>query len=278
MTPIYSDTYDANIPEELKKHIIPLLKDDIVQGFNNQLTFIDHGIFIFPQYKSGRYIINAYPEDIFNKVVSKLYTLLHDCGSDILMLFLEIVVEDGKQALKPFPITPMNEQHLFKNASEFVDSINILRQSEQHNMKPDSKIDRSTLRKREKILKRISNDKMPETQEEWERCILWIRNNCENLAVLLNARLSFVEKESSDLQKEIIVDKYYTSLRTYYKKNMFDILKDVSYRKSKNVMYIRAICEKYKEEIANNAIELLKKAKTPIDPYKVVLQIAQNYI
>ena len=266
ITPIYSDTYEKNIPEAIKKHIIPLLQDETVQEFNNQITFIRHGIYIFPQYKAKRYIINGFQEEIFAKMVSRLYTLLHDSSGDILLLFLEIVVKDGMQMLKPFPITTEAEQEQFEKARKFVDSINILRQTEQHNMKPDSKNDCSTLRKQEKILKEISKNRMPETQEEWENCISWIRRNCDNLVVLLNERF--------------FVERYYFCLRTYYKKNMFDILKEVSFRKHKktNKMFIQANCEKYKEEIADKAIELLKRAKTPVDPYKAVLQIVQNYL
>lgn len=280
ITPIYSDTYETNIPEEVKRHIIPLLQDETVQGFNNQITFIRHGIYIFPQYKEKRYIINGFQEEIFAKIVSRLYTLLHDSSGDILLLFLEIVVKDGMQMLKPFPVTTQSEQEQFEKARKFVDSINILRQTDQHNMKPDSKNDCSTLRKKEKILKEILKNRMPETQEEWETCISWIRKNCENLVVLLNTRIKFLEKDSTESQKEYFVEKYYSCLKAYYKKNMFDILKEISVRKHKpiNKMFIQANCEKYKEEIADKAIELLKRATTPVDPYKVVLQIAYSYL
>ena len=58
-------------------------------------------------------------------MVSRLYTLLHDSSGDILLLFLEIVVKDGMQMLKPFPITTEAEQEQFEKARKFVDSINI---------------------------------------------------------------------------------------------------------------------------------------------------------
>lgn len=61
--PIYSNDKIIN-DEKVKKNIIILLSDETIKELNNKLTFTDHGIYIFSQYKEKRYIINGYAETI----------------------------------------------------------------------------------------------------------------------------------------------------------------------------------------------------------------------
>ena len=194
VAPIYSNDKIIN-DEKLQRNIISLLSENTVKDLNSKLTFVDHGIYIFSQYREKRYIINDYAENIFWNMVSRLYVLFHDCGLDVLPYFLEVVQADGKQAIKPYPVTPNSDIQQFERATEFIENIKVLRHSEQHNMKPDSVIDKGKERKREKILCGISNKKIPQTESDWEKCIQWITNNCSNLYCLLNKRLVFLEEE-----------------------------------------------------------------------------------
>ena len=107
VAPIYSNDKIIN-DEKLQRNIISLLSENTVKDLNSKLTLVDHGIYIFSQYREKRYIINDYAENIFWNMVSRLYVLLHDCGLDVLPYFLEVVQADGKQAIKPYPPTPLS--------------------------------------------------------------------------------------------------------------------------------------------------------------------------
>ena len=59
---------------------------------------------------------------------------------------------------------------------------------------------------------------------------------------------------------------------------MYDLLMEISRRKRKNSqeMYIRALVKKQGDKMSNEIIELLKKSKRKVDPYKVALQVVDN--
>lgn len=277
--PIYSNDKIIN-DEKLQKHIISLLSENTVENLNSKLTFANHGIYIFSQYKEKRYIINDYAENIFWNMVSRLYVLLHDCGLDVLPFFLEVVKADGKQAIKPYPVTPSNDIHQFERATKFIESIIVLRHSEQHNMKPDSTIDTGKERKREKILREVSKKEIPQTESDWEKCIQWITSNCNNLYCLLNKRLVFLEEEATQTQKNFLLAGYYGCLERYYNRILVSVIMEVlrKRRKEYTEIYIKAIAGKNGKEIIDKSIELLKTSVKSVDPYKVILQAVDFYI
>lgn len=277
--PIYSN--DKTITDEkLQRNIIPLLSENVVQDLNNKVTFVNHGIYIFSQYCEKTYIINGYAESIFWNMVSRLYVLLHDCGMDILPYFLEVVKDDGKQAIKPYPITPYGDIQQFEMATEFIANIIALRHSEQHNMKPDSIVDRGKERKRKKLLCNISNKNNPQTETDWEKCIQWITDNCSNLYCLLNKRLLFLEEEATPLQKDFLLGGYYGCLEKSYNRILDSVIVEVIRKQHKayNEIYIQAIVKEKGKEIISKAIELLKNSVKTVDPYKVILQAVDFYI
>lgn len=278
--PIYSNSKESDIAEETKIRIIKILSNDTIQELNEYVTFVEHGIYVFLQYKEKPYIINGFAEDIFWKIVSKLYILFHDSGSNILLFFLEIVPDDGKKSIKPFPVTSPKEVMSLEKAKEFINYINILRQTEQHNMKPDSVIDNSKENKRIKLFKKIIKKDIPESEKEWEKCIMWINQNCNNLYNALKRRLECLERETDPSKKELLLIGYYGCLEKYFQSNMYDLLMEISRRKRKNSqeMYIRALVKKQGDKMSNEIIELLKKSKRKVDPYKVALQVVDNYI
>lgn len=213
-------------------------------------------------------------------MVSRLYVLLHDCGLDVLPYFLEVVQADGKQAIKPYPVTPNSDIQQFERATEFIENIKVLRHSEQHNMKPDSVIDKGKERKREKILCGISNKKIPQTESDWEKCIQWITNNCSNLYCLLNKRLVFLEEEATEAQKNFLLGGYYGCLERYFNRILVSVIAEVlrKRRKRYNEIYIEAIAKEKSKEIVDKSIELLKSSVKSVDPYKVILQAVDYYI
>lgn len=279
VAPIYSNDKIIN-DEKLQRNIISLLSENTVKDLNSKLTFVDHGIYIFSQYREKRYIINDYAENIFWNMVSRLYVLLHDCGLDVLPYFLEVVQADGKQAIKPYPVTPNSDIQQFERATEFIENIKVLRHSEQHNMKPDSVIDKGKERKREKILCGISNKKIPQTESDWEKCIQWITNNCSNLYCLLNKRLVFLEEEATEAQKNFLLGGYYGCLERYFNRILVSVIAEVlrKRRKRYNEIYIEAIAKEKSKEIVDKSIELLKSSVKSVDPYKVILQAVDYYI
>lgn len=279
-TPIYSDDKTIDDSNVLSKHIISILSKGNIQDINNKITFAKHGIYIFPQYQEKRYIINGFAEEIFWKLTNRLYALLHDCGSVILGYFLEEVQNDGKQNLKPFPIVDGVQKKEIERANTFIENIEILRHLEQHNMKPDSSIDKSKETKCKKLFKNISKKERPETDEEWEKCILWIWDNCKNLDEILRQRLEHVEERTNDIQKDCLLGGYYRCIDVRFGNLMENIVCEVFRMKHKeyNKMYVRAQVTKYKKDIINKTIELLKSSDMRVDPYKAVLQAAQYYI
>lgn len=271
--PIYSNDKIIN-DEKVKKNIIILLSDETIKELNNKLTFTDHGIYIFSQYKEKRYIINGYAETIFWNMISRLYVLLHDCGLNVLPFFLEIVQSDGKQSIKPYPVTSNDDKIQFEKAIKFVEDIKILRHSEQHNMKPDSNVDEGKIRKRKKIFCKISRKEATETELDWEKCIQWIVSNCTNLYCLLSKRLDYLEEEATQLQRELLVAGYYRCLSEYYNKTLNSVIAEVL-RKRRRIYtesYIIASTKKYEKQIIEKAIDLLKNSPIRVDPYKVILQ------
>ena len=279
VAPIYSNDKIIN-DEKLQRNIISLLSENTVKDLNSKLTFVDHGIYIFSQYREKRYIINDYAENIFWNMVSRLYVLLHDCGLDVLPYFLEVVQADGKQAIKPYPVTPNSDIQQFERATEFIENIKVLRHSEQHNMKADSVIDKGKERKREKILCGISNKKIHQTESDWEKCIQWITNKCSNLYCLLNKRLVFLEEEATEAQKNFLLGGYYGCLERYFNRILVSVIAEVlrKRRKGYNEIYIEAIAKEKSKEIVDKSIELLKSSVKSVDPYKVILQAVDYYI
>lgn len=279
-TPIYSDNKSIGKENELQGHIIAILSEEVVQEINSKITFASHGIYLFSQYKEKRYIINSYAEEVFWNMISKLYVLLNDCGSDVLLYFLEPVLNDGKQSIKPFPVTSNSDVERFEEAKSFVEIVKTLRHTQQHNMKPDSVRDVTKERTRKKILKKISKKEVPESQEDWEKCIYWIWKECNNIYILLCERLDFVEKEATKLQKDFLLAGYYGCLEIHFDRNISDILAEIIRRKHKNHndKYINAMVAKYKTEIISKTIELLKSSMRRVDPYKAILQAADSYI
>lgn len=277
--PIYSNDKIIN-DEKARKNIISLLSDDTIKKINSRLTFAVHGIYIFSQYKEKGYIINGYAETIFFNLVSRLYVLLHDCGLNVLPFFLEIVEPDGRQSIKPYPVTSNSDKIQFEEANTFILDIKVLRHSEQHNMKPDSLGDEGKIRKRKKILYKILKKETPQTEADWEKCIQWIASNCDNLYTLLSKRLDYLEKDSTSSQKQFLLGGYYRCLREYYNRILVSVIGEVLRKRRKccNEAYIHAIAEKNGEQIIEKAIELLKVSDTRIDPYKVILQGVDLYM
>ena len=280
IAPIYSNNKTIGKENELRRHIIAMLSEDTIQEINSKITFVSHGIYLFSQYKERRYIINGYAEEVFWNMISRLYVLLHDCGSDVLLFFLKPVPNDGKQAIKPFPVTSGSDAKRFEKAKTFVENIKILRHTEQHNMKPDSVRDMAKERNRKKLLKKILKKEDPETQEDWEKCICWIRNECNNIYELLCERLEFVEKEATKSQKDFLLSGYYGQLAIHFDRYISDILAELIRRNRKRCgdAYLKAMVEKNKTEIINKSIELLKSSVRSVDPYKAILQTADGYI
>lgn len=53
VAPIYSNDKITN-DEKLQRNIISLLSENTVKDLNSKLTFVDHGIYIFSQYREKR--------------------------------------------------------------------------------------------------------------------------------------------------------------------------------------------------------------------------------
>ncbi|AEY65740.1 hypothetical protein [Clostridium sp. BNL1100] len=281
-TPIYSDDQFIDKDDALQKYIIKLLSESTIKDINSRLTFVNHGIYIFSQYREKRYIINGFAEDLFWTMTSRLYVLLHDCGTRVIKCILQVIHNDGKQILKPFLVTSDTDIVLFDRANKFIDDIKILRNSEQHCMKLDSIVDEANERKCKIILKKICGNEIPKTQNEWGKCIHWILDNCNNMYVLLNERLLFAEKNATESQKQYLLGGYYSCLEEYYEGNqvMFNVICEIFRTRHKpfNKIYIQAIVSRDTHQIINKFMELIKSSPLRVDPYKVVLQAADFYI
>lgn len=281
--PIYSnnsskDDYDSM----LEKHFILLLSDATVNELNSKLTFVKHGIYLFIQYKEKGYIVNSFPEEVFWSMINGLYRLIHDCSKEILELFLQVVQKDGFRVTKPFNPTDIANIKKFEDTMEFVKDIENMRIVHYHNMKPDSEIDKSRIRKVEKkFLKILNSTTGPHTDMEWERCIAWIYKNCKQLHELLEERLKFLQAEATQEQQNCLCDKYYYCLQNYYERTMFEIIKDVLRKKrtkNRDAALIQALGNKYKDDIVKKAIMLIKTATDRTDPYQAVIQAADTIL
>ena len=281
-SPIYSNDFevlDSNYV--LKKHFIYLLSGATVDDINTRLTFVKHGIFIFMQYKENAYIVNSYPEDVFWNIINSLYKLIHDCGGEIIKIFLQIVHNDGKEVLKPFSLTDKNLVRKFEAALDFVQDIENMRIVHYHNMKPDSEQDNSRIKKVENKLKQISgNSVTPITDAEWERCIYWIHTNCEQIYILLDERLMFLQTNSTLTQKNNLCNQYYCRLEDFYERIMFDIIKSLLRKKrtDNDANRIQSLVNVNKGEIVKKAVELIKKSSVRADPYHAVIQAADTIL
>ncbi len=279
-TPIYSNNIAATKDEVLCKRIIHLLSETAVYNLNNKLTYIPHGICIFPQYKEKAYIINGYPENIFKSSVSRVYALLHDCGYKMVKFLLEPVVKDGMESLKPFLITEASDKILLEDAQKFIYDIEKIRHYEQHAMKVDSAVDKATEREYRRVLNKIINKDNPDTQDEWDRCVHWIVKNCNAIESILKERIKYIEEEANQSQKDFFCNTYYNCLEYYYEKIIDDVVETV-YRnrhERKNKAFIKSIVEANRSKLVEEAIALLKKSEMVIDPYKVIVQATDLYL
>lgn len=277
--PIYSNDKRIETDCVLQKRVILLLSDKVIQNINYELSIVDHGIFFFPQYKEKKYIINSFPEEVFWNIVSRLYALLHDCGGKFLYDFFECVSSDGKQLIKPFPVTTNNDQVRLLRVQKFIVNLENLRHTEQHNMKPDSLLDRKLENNRRNIFKKIVKKEIL-CNDEWEQCISWLKKESDNLYTLLYERVQFLKEDATDLQKESLIGRYYNCLENYYERIMADVFKEVNYKKRKSCKgsYIKAMINKHQGEIIEQSLILLKKSSNKIDPYKVILQVVDSFI
>ncbi|MCD7991323.1 MAG: hypothetical protein LUK37_05865 [Clostridia bacterium] len=51
--PIYSDNKTIGKENELRRHIIAMLSEDAIQEINSKITFVSHGIYLFPSIRKG---------------------------------------------------------------------------------------------------------------------------------------------------------------------------------------------------------------------------------
>ena len=126
--PIYSNNPPLHDNDcKLQNRFIALLSDSIVDQINKSLTFVEHGIFLFIQYKENAYIVNSFPEEVFWNMINGLYKLIHDCSNEILDMFLQVVIKDGLQEIQPFQLTEETKVQKFENAKEFIKDIENMR-------------------------------------------------------------------------------------------------------------------------------------------------------
>lgn len=277
--PIYSN----NLPVEgcdpkIEKRVISLLSDATVNHINAEVTFVKHGIYIFIQYKEKGYIINGFSEEVFWDIINGLYCLLHDCGNDVLRLFLQVVRNDGLQITKPFEATDNAKAQKYEDAIQFINDIENMRIVHHHNMKPDGEVAKAKVRKMEKRFREILKNKTgPQNNTEWERCIVWVYNNCKQMQELLDERLNFLQTKATPTQKSCLCTKYYRCLESYFDENMFEIIRDVLRKrraKFNDKMWIQSLVNDNKLDIANKAIVLIKNSIIRVDPYCAALQAA----
>lgn len=239
-------------------------------------TFVKHGIYLFIQYKEIGYIVNSFPEEVFWNMINGLYQLTHDCGNEVLEMFLQIVRRDGFEVLKPFKITDDDKVQKFENAVEFIADIENMRIAHYHNMKPDSEVDKARVRKaKNKFQMILRNVAEPKSDAEWECCIAWIYKNCKHMQELLEERLKFMQTEATQEQKNRLCETYYSCIEKFCNRNMFEIIKDVLKKKRKKYndrRRIQSLINENKEDIANKAIMLIKNSTCRADPYHAALQ------
>ena len=282
-SPIYSNSFSKdNIDSNLEKHIISLLSDKTVSNINEKLTFVKHGIYIFIQYKESGYIINGFSEDVFWNLVNGLYRLIHDCGNETLEIFLQVVLEDGFQKTKPFNLTDEAEKQKIDNAFEFIKDIENMRIVHYHNMKKDSELNKERERRMQKKFQKILNTySEPKSELEWEHCVNWIYNNCKNIQKLLEDRLEFIQTKATDEQRNCLCEKYYVCIQAYYKRVMFEIIKNVLKKKRKrneNSIIVQALVNENEEAISAKAIILIQNSSGRVDPYIAALQAADTIL
>lgn len=278
-SPIYSNNPPADgYDSKLEKHFISLLSDATVNEFNTKLTFAKHGIYLFIQYRESGYIVNSFPEEVFWNMINGLYRLTHDCGNEVLELFLQVVKKDGFQAIKAFKLTDDAKVQKFEDAMEFVKDIEDMRIAHYHNMKPDSEADKARIQRTEKKFQKIlKNATGPKTDTEWEHCITWIYRNCERIQELLEERLIFLQTEATQEQKNRLCANYYKCIQDYCNRTMFEIIRDVLRKKRKKYndkTRIQSLVNENKEDIANKTVMLIENSVCRADPYHAALQAA----
>lgn len=279
-TPIYSDAKISIIDDKFKRCVIEILSQNKVDEINESITVVKHGIYFFPQYKERKYIINGYAEDVFWKIVSRLYVLFHDCGCEMIKRMLEVVYKDGMQVLKPFDVTPGSETHKFEDALLFIDKIENLRHLEQHAMKPDSNADTYRVQKGKKLLTEIIRKNEPYSEHDWESCINWLNKNCTFLCNLLQDRIKFIEENATENQQEQLKGFYYSSLTHYFENNLYNIVLCVlrNSRRNDSNMNVEVIIRIHKTSIIQQSLDLLKKSGFKVDPFKAAVQATDTFM
>ncbi len=275
--PIYSNNPPLHDNDcKLQNRFIALLSDSIVDQINKSLTFVEHGIFLFIQYKEDAYIVNSFPEEVFWNMINGLYKLIHDCSNEILDMFLQVVIKDGLQEIKPFQLTEEAKVQKFENAKEFIKDIENMRIAHYHNMKPVSEADKARVRKVEKKFQEIlKNETGPKSDADWERCITWIYKNCKYIQELLDERINFLQTEATDVQKDLLCGSYYRCIRKYFRRIMYEIIKDVLKKKREdysNKALIGALVNANQKEILDKMEKLIKNSNCRADPYHAALQ------
>lgn len=279
-SPIYSnELLGDSCDSKIEKYNIPLLAQKTVDNINNKITFIEHGVYIFVQYKEEKYIVNGFAEDVFWNMVNALYKLIHDCDNGMLEIFLQTVKNDGKQVLGMFEVTGNLEAEKCDKAIEFIKKIKDMRIFHYHNMSPDDEMDIRLKKRVEKTFHKIyKKNNKTSNEKEWEKYIEWVCKNCENIRLLLEKRLSFFETNATELQKTRMCNAYYESIERYCDKMLYRIIEGIlrKKRENRNPAYIQSFIKNNDDIIKEKAKELMKKAKCRVEPYHVIFEATET--
>lgn len=226
---------------------IGLLQKKSIDSLNLRITVIKHGIFLFMQYTEKRHIRNDLPEPLFWDLIGKLYCLLHDCSNNVFRL---LIGSDDKYIEKRRCIfgDSLSQVNVYE-ITEFIRDVEKMRIVKYHNMNMSDIVDRSRVNDVKLKLSEIAGVDGDLTQDEdWEKCVVWIRTKCNILYNFLQKMLEYIENSATTEQRKSLCDEYISAMEQYFERNIRGILKNIllyKYRKA--------------EDVANSYIKIYKK-------------------
>ena len=271
---IYSTDIFNKEYTELQKLVPKVLSGKRVQELNSIVTCVAHGIFVFFQYSEKKFPINGFYEDLFTNNVRNLYILFHDCGRSLLKYYVKDRAPTGMAALGEFTEKEDISPVVFSSVSKNIANIELLRSYFSHAQLSENSMDQKDLQNSEKWFSQACGEKMPSTQKKWCKCNKRIVQAADEVYNVLYKRLSCFEKNHTEMQKELLLSKYYVACCQSLYQVSFRAVKHMykKHRMSDGSIVIKAFFDENKGEIMDKTIQMLRKASQPIDPYKVFLQ------
>lgn len=264
--------------ELYKTGYIGILQKNSIDSLNSRITVIKHGIFLFMQYTEKYHIRNDLPEPLFWDLIGKLYCLLYDCSNNVFWLLIgsDDQYIEKRRCIFGDSLSQVNVGEI----AEFIRDVKTMRIVKYHNMNMSDIFDSSRVNAVKIKLSEIAGvDGDLTKDEEWEKCVVWIRTKCNILYDFLQKMLEYIENSATDEQRKYLCDEYISAMEHYFDKNIRGILKNIllyKYRKAEDIA--NSYIKKYKKEIIEQTVMEIKQSSRLVNPYEMACQTAEVFL